>query len=84
MNKFDTKPSQAAFSAVFSNFEKFRPEVAGDVISDASLVYVGVGVLAKFGKLFHSFADQTRFTQFCAVLNYILQPTVESYVVVNL
>ena len=30
---FDWKSSEAAFSAVFSNFAKCRPEVVGDVIS---------------------------------------------------
>ena len=33
----------------FSNFDKCRPEVAGDVISGAALVYVRVDVRAKFG-----------------------------------
>ena len=31
--KFDQKPQEAAFSAVSSNFEKCRREVADDVIS---------------------------------------------------
>ena len=31
--KFDLKPSEAVFSAVFPNFDKCRPEVAGDVVS---------------------------------------------------
>ena len=31
--KFDPKPSETAFSAVFSNFDKYRPEVYDDFIS---------------------------------------------------
>ena len=30
---FDSKPSEAGFSAGFSNFHKGQPEAAGDVIS---------------------------------------------------
>ena len=33
----------------FSNFDNCRPEVAGDVMSGAALVYVGVDVPTKFG-----------------------------------
>ena len=32
-----------------SNFDKCRPELAGEVISDATLAYVGVDDRAKFG-----------------------------------
>ena len=35
--KFDPKPSDATFSAVFSNFKKCRPEVANDVISGVAV-----------------------------------------------
>ena len=35
--KFDPKPSEAIFSAVFSHFDKCRSEVAGDVISSAAV-----------------------------------------------
>ena len=35
--KFDPKPSEAAFSAVFSNFDKCRLEIAGDVMSDVAV-----------------------------------------------
>ena len=47
MKKFDPKPSEAAFSAVCSNFDKCRPEVTGDVISGPALVHIGVDVRAK-------------------------------------
>ena len=47
--KFDLNPSQAAVSGVFfSNFDKCRPEVAGDVISGPALVNVGADVRAIF------------------------------------
>ena len=35
--KFGPKPSEAAFSAVFSNIDICRPEVAGDVITGVSV-----------------------------------------------
>ena len=46
--KIRPKAVEAAFSAVYSNFEKSRPEEAGDVISGAALDYVGVDVHANF------------------------------------
>ena len=33
----------------FSNFDKCRPEVSGEVISDMTIEWVGMDVLAKFG-----------------------------------
>ena len=47
--KFDPKPSEAAFSAIFSNFDKCRPKAAGDVVSGAAVDYVGMHVRAKSG-----------------------------------
>ena len=48
--KFDRKPKEVAlFSAVFSNFEKCRPEVADDVISGVATEQVGVDLHVKFG-----------------------------------
>ena len=47
--KFDPKPSEATFSVVFLNFDKYRPEVADDVISGVTLDYVSVDVLARVG-----------------------------------
>ena len=35
--KFDTKPSSAAFSVVFSSFNKCQPEVAVDVVSGVAV-----------------------------------------------
>ena len=46
--KFDPKPSQAALSAVFANFDKCRSEAAGDVISGVAVDYVGMNVRATF------------------------------------
>ena len=45
--KFDRR--QAAFSAVFSNFEKCRPDAADDPMSGLAAEYVGLDVLVKFG-----------------------------------
>ena len=45
LEKFHPKPSDTAFS----KFDKYRPEAAGDVISDVTLDYVGTGVHARFG-----------------------------------
>ena len=36
--KFDLKPSEAAFSAVFSNFDIWWPEEADDVITAGDVV----------------------------------------------
>ena len=33
----------------FSNFDKCRPEEAGDIVSDAAAYYVSIDVSAKFG-----------------------------------
>ena len=49
VKKFNPKSSEAAFSAVFSNIDNCRPQIASDVISGVSLGYVGVDVRAKFG-----------------------------------
>ena len=35
--KFELKPSEATFSAVFPNLDIFRPEVADDVISGVAM-----------------------------------------------
>ena len=35
--KFDPKSSEAEFSVFFSNFDKYQPEVAGDVISGVAV-----------------------------------------------
>ena len=48
--KFDTKPSEAAFSAVFLNFDKCRPKVAHDFISSLAVDLVGANVHVKIGK----------------------------------
>ena len=42
-----TKPFEAVFSTVFSNFEKCRPEVVDDVISDVAVDQVGMDVRVK-------------------------------------
>ena len=47
--KFDPKPSVAAFSAVFSNFDQCRLEVAGDVVSGVAEDWVGLDVRVKIG-----------------------------------
>ena len=49
MEKFGLKPSETTFSAVFSNFDICRPEVADDVISGMVVDHAGVYLLAKFG-----------------------------------
>ena len=41
--KFDTEPSEAAFSADFSNFDDCRLEVVGDVIAGLVADYRGLG-----------------------------------------
>ena len=43
------KPSDAPFSAIFSNFDKCRPEAPGDVISGMALDHVGMDVTASLG-----------------------------------
>ena len=44
--KIRPKPSKAAFSVVFfSNFDKYRPEVADDVISGVAVYQVGMDVM---------------------------------------
>ena len=47
--QLDPKPHEAGFSAVYSNFEIFRPEVAGDAISMLAVDYAGMDVYIKFG-----------------------------------
>ena len=47
--KFNPKQSEAAFWAVSSNFGKYRPEVADDVISGLAIDYVSFDVRAKYG-----------------------------------
>ena len=49
LEKFDPKPSEAAFSSIYSNTDKCRPEVAGDVISCLAVESVGMEVRAKHG-----------------------------------
>ena len=49
LEKFDWKPPEASFSAVFSNFDKCRAEEADDVISSMAVGQVGIDVRAKFG-----------------------------------
>ena len=43
-----TKPSDAAFSAIFEP-DKCRPEASGDVISGVAVEYVGTDVHGSFG-----------------------------------
>ena len=66
----------------FSNLNKCRLEAAGDVISGVVLDYVSMDVPASFGEyklkvveLFDPLSARTRFAHFCAIFNYILQPT---------
>ena len=49
--KFDRKPSEfgEGIFGRFSNFYNCRPEVSGNVISNAALNHVGIDVLAKLG-----------------------------------
>ena len=47
--KFDPKPSEAVFSTVLSNWDKWRLEAAGDVISGVAVASVGMDAPAKFG-----------------------------------
>ena len=70
---------EAAFSAVFFNFEKYRPEVADDVISGVTVDKVGMNVSVKFGdsvlnsgQIIRLFASRIRFTHFCAVMYLIV------------
>ena len=65
----------------FSNFDKCRPEVAGDGKSGVALGYVGTDVCANVGdfrlnsgQIIRLFG-RTRFTHFCAVFSCILRPT---------
>ena len=48
--KFEPKPTEAAFSAVFSNVVKCPSEVAGDVMSGVAVDQVGVDVRATSGE----------------------------------
>ena len=47
--EFDLKPSEAAFSTVFLNFDDCHPEVVSDVISDMVNQDVGVDVCVNLG-----------------------------------
>ena len=47
--KFDSKPSKAAFLAVFSNFDQCQPEVADDVQSGVIVERTGSDDPVKFG-----------------------------------
>ena len=47
--KFDPMPSEAAYSAVSSNFEKCPQEVADDVLSSVAVEQVGIDVHIIFG-----------------------------------
>ena len=49
LETFDPTTSDAAFSAIHLSFGKCQPEVAGDVISDTAVEWIGVDVRAKFG-----------------------------------
>ena len=76
------KPLEAAFSTVFANFHKCRPQVAGDVISGMTVDQVGMDGLAKFGdsrsnisRIIQHFGQPNQFYAFCAAFNYSLQPS---------
>ena len=78
----DPKPSEAAFAAVFWNFDKYRPEVADDVISSTHVEYVCMDVQVKFGDvtlnmglIVRLVAGCSGFTYLYAVFNCRLQPT---------
>ena len=82
---FDPKPSEAAVWAPFSNFDKCRPEVDGNVISGVAVDKVGMDVLQNWAilrqtvaKRFDSLASSTRFMHFYAVFDCILHPTESS------
>ena len=47
--KFGPKQSEAAFSAIFSNFNRSRPEAASDVMSGVAVEYVGMDVSINVG-----------------------------------
>ena len=49
LQKFDPKSSEAALSAVFSNFDKCRLELASDVIFGVVVDQAGTGVSVKLG-----------------------------------
>ena len=66
----------------FSNLEKWRLEVADKVIPGGAIDYADMDARVKFGdsminndQIIRLVVGQTRFTQFCAVFNCILQPT---------
>ena len=80
--KFDPKPLEAAFSAVFRTFGRCRPKAAGGVMSGVAVQQVGLDVRVQYGasklnsgRIISLFAGRTRFTHFYAVFNCILQPT---------
>ena len=45
---FDPKLSEAAFSAVFLNFDLYRPDVTDDVVTGVAVEQVGMDVRGKF------------------------------------
>ena len=76
--KFDPKPSEVALLAVFPNFDKCRPEVAGDVVSGVAVDWVGLDVCVRFGhsrfnrgRIIRLFAGRTHFAHVCAVFNFL-------------
>ena len=66
--KFDQKPLEAAFSAVFRNYDKCRSEVDGDVMSSVAVRNAGMDVRSTFGEYgkqwpnYLTLAGRTRFT----------------------
>ena len=63
--KLDPKPSEAAFSALSSNFDIRRPETAGDDISGAAENWVGLSVLVKFGDLVTQIEQWPNYSALC-------------------
>ena len=71
---FDPKPFEAAFSIVFSNFDKCRPEAVSDDISGVA-VEVGMDAHVKLGdsrlnsgRTIRLYTGRTRFTLVCSIL----------------
>ena len=65
-----------------SNFDKCRPEEAGDVMSGVALDYVGTDVRASFsgprlnnGRIINSLSSRIRLAHVCPVFGVILQST---------
>ena len=92
LNRSEERQPNSAVGGIFcrfSNFYKWRPKVAGDVMSGVALVYVGVDVCAKFGdsrlnsgRIIRLFAGQTRFTHFVqCLIAFCSQPETASDVI---